>query len=72
MRTSVQRSALAQLCNYQSMVDETWARGDKPTAAEITQLRMLYVEFGMTPQSRSKVSSVGGSEEKNPFAEFAG
>lgn len=64
--------ALAQLANQESMVNELWTTGEKPTAAEITQLRMLYTEFGLTPASRVKVSSVGEAKEANPFTELLG
>jgi phage terminase small subunit len=64
--------ALAQLANQESMINELWMSGDKPTAAEITQLRMLYVEFGLTPASRPKVSAAGEKKETNPFAELLG
>jgi phage terminase small subunit len=66
--TRADRLALMTLCNYQSMVDEKWRNGEAPTAAEVTQLRMMWVEFGITPASRPKVSSVGESKKANKFA----
>ncbi|TVT39624.1 phage terminase small subunit P27 family [Hymenobacter setariae] len=30
----------------------------------------MLTQFGLTPASRSKVSALGGDEEKNPFAEM--
>lgn len=68
--TRADRLALMTLCNYQSMVDEKWRTGQNPTAAEVTQLRMMWVEFGITPASRPKVSSVGEAKKQNRFAEL--
>lgn len=48
---------LAQACNYHGYVEGVWANGEAPKAAEITQLRMLFTEFGLTPASRGNVSA---------------
>ena len=60
-------SALGHLCNMHADAVKRWRLGDKPTAADLTQLRLMYAEFGMTPASRSKAGSVGEGPKGNPF-----
>ena len=70
--TQADLTTLGHLCNLHGKCVEKWRLGSQPTAAELTQLRMFYVEFGLTPASRSKVSSAGPKDEGNPFEELAG
>ena len=70
--TRADRRALAQLCNYESASVQCWNAGSKPTAAEMTQLRMLFAEFGLTPASRVKVSSAGTGKAQSKFANLRG
>ena len=62
--------ALGTLCNLHATCVKLYRAGMEPTAAQLTQLRLYMVEFGMTPASRSKASPVGGSEKENPFKRF--
>ncbi len=61
---------LGHLCNYHAKVVSTWRMGETPKAATITQLRMMYLEFGLTPASRAKVSKSGEEPDKNAFAKL--
>ena len=70
--TEADLTALGHLCNLHGKCVEKWRLGSQPTAAELTQLRMFYVEFGLTPASRAKVSSAGEAKGKNAFAELTG
>jgi len=68
--TKGDRIALMTLCNWQADVIDAWRSRTKPTAAEVTQLRLLYQEFGLTPASRSRVSSAGDAAGTNKFAQI--
>ena len=57
---------LAHLCNYHGKIEQVWEMGEKPKAADMTQLRMLFLEFGLTPASRSGV----GGGQSDPDDEF--
>lgn len=70
--TDADLQTLGHLCNLHAKCVEKWRLGAQPTAAELTQLRMMNVEFGLTPASRAKVSSVGEGKSKNKFAGLAG
>lgn len=48
--------ALVHLCNLHARCLALWRDGDAPTAAELTQLRLMMSEFGLTPASRSKAT----------------
>lgn len=61
-------TALGHLCNLHGRCVRLWRAGESPTAAELTQLRLLFSEFGLTPASRSKASPVGeGAKSSNAF-----
>lgn len=66
--TAADLSALGHLCNLHAVCVKKTRLGGGPTAAELTQLRLFYTEFGLTPASRSKVSSVGDSASKSKYA----
>lgn len=64
--------ALEQLCNLHGECVSLWRAGrGGPTAAQLTQLRLLLVEFGLTPASRSKAAPLPGDAKGNPWAEMA-
>ncbi len=64
--TSADLTALAIYCNMLARAVMKWNARSEPSAADLTQLRMMLNEFGFTPSSRSKPAKVGG-EEVNPF-----
>lgn len=59
--------ALGHLCNLHGRCVRLWRAGESPTAAELTQLRMLFGEFGLTPATRSKAGQLGKEHDENPF-----
>lgn len=63
---------LIHFCNLHGRCLRLWRAGESPTAAELTQLRLMAGEFGLTPASRSKAGSLGEGEEANPFGALAG
>lgn len=63
-------SALGHLCQLHGECVRLWREGaGGPTAAQLTQLRLYWGEFGLTPASRSKAGVLGG-EKKSAFSEF--
>ena len=71
--TVADRLALVELCNQQSEVDQIRRSGGQPGPGDKTQLRLMYVEFGLTPSSRPKVSSVGERvDASDPWSELTG
>ncbi len=58
--------ALGHLCQLHGKIVDGYRRQIQPTAAELSQLRMYFSEFGMTPTSRTRVGGSGG-DKKNPF-----
>ena len=60
-------TALAHLCQLHGACVKLYRAGLEPTAAQLTQLRTFYAEFGLTPSSRSRVSSGGPKDDGNPF-----
>lgn len=64
-------SLLGQYCNMHAKALQKWRLGAEPTAAEMTQLRLMATEFGFTPASRFKVGS-GTKGEGNKFMELVG
>lgn len=70
--TEAALSTLGQYCNMHADAVRRWRLGDKPTAADLTQLRLMATEFGFTPASRSKATPIRDRGKKNPFEEMAG
>lgn len=64
-------SLLGQYCNMHAAAVKQWRAGLAPTAADLTQLRLMATEFGFTPASRSKIGS-GAKSKANPFQELTG
>ncbi len=64
--------ALATLCQMWGEYIEGAKVGEPVGAAHVTQMRLLLVEFGMTPSSRSKVEAVEVLEPDayDPWNEF--
>ena len=66
--TEADLSLLATLCQtYGKYVDNAIKDIDIP-ASTLTQLRMLYSEFGLTPASRSGVKAAPAEKSTNPFS----
>ena len=49
--------ALVQTAALTGRIQEMYRAGEAPKAAELTQLRLLYAEFGLTPASRTRVTA---------------
>ena len=63
---------LGHYCNLHGAIVKQWRAGMSPTAAELTQFRMLATEFGFTPASRTKAGGFKkAKEEVNPFARLS-
>ena len=62
-------SALGHLCNLHGACVKLYQAGMAPTAAQLTQLRLLLGEFGLTPASRSNAGVAEQKERGNPFLE---
>ena len=62
--------ALELLCGAWAAVRAKIRNGIAPTAAEMGAIRLLFVEFGMTPASRRKVQPAAPEKKTNPFAKF--
>lgn len=61
---------LAVLCGTYAKIIQQFKAGTMPTASQITQYRLLCVEFGLTPVSQGKVSSGNLDGKKaNKFAQ---
>lgn len=60
--------ALSHLCQLHGEIVDGYTRRIFPTASQLSQLRMYFSEFGMTPSSRSRVTAVGEGKKENPFA----
>lgn len=69
--TEASLTTLAHYCNMHADVVKRWELGDKPTAADLTQLRLMATEFGFTPASRSKAGGGSGGVSDNPWQRFA-
>jgi len=62
---------LGHMCNLHADCVASWgSKKDRPTAAYLTQLRVMYEAFGLTPASRSKAGTVGEADTGNPFAKL--
>ena len=60
---------LLHLCNLHGQCTRLWESGMSPTAAQLTQLRMFFREFGLTPGSRSMTTQLGGKSD-DPAAKY--
>lgn len=63
-------TTLAVYCNMYSAVMQEFSPRSKPSAADLTQLRLMATEFGFTPASRSKAGGGTGAKDSNPFNQF--
>ncbi len=59
--------ALGHLCRLHGEIVDGYERRLSPTASMLSQLRMLFAEFGMTPASRSRVASGKDPGKGNKF-----
>lgn len=68
--TAGDMTPLGHLCNMHCGAVLRWRLGATPTAADLTQLRLMYAEFGLTPASRSKAATVPKDAKGNAFAKL--
>lgn len=59
--------ALGHLCQLHGEIVDGYKRRIQPTAAQLSQLRMYFAEFGMTPSSRTRIGKTADGEKENPF-----
>lgn len=59
--------AFAVLCNMWGEYIDGVQSGDSVSIAHITQMRLYLIEFGLTPSSRSKVSSSKKEKNNDPW-----
>jgi len=60
--------ALSHLCQLHGQIVDGYRRQVPPTAAELSQLRMYFSEFGATPSSRSRIGTTGNGKKENRFS----
>lgn len=66
--TQLDYVVLATFCQMWGRYVEAEKAGQEVNVSHITQMRLLAVEMGMSPSSRSKVEAVGlNATERNPF-----
>lgn len=65
--TEVDLHALGHLCHLHGKLVDGYRRSVPATAAELSQLRMYFSEFGMTPSSRTRIGKGGSESPDNPF-----
>lgn len=66
--TEASLTPLAHYCNMHASAVRQWRAGMPPTAADLTQLRLMATEFGFTPASATKAGGGGGKKkDANPF-----
>jgi phage terminase small subunit len=66
--TEASLAVLGHYCNMHASAVKKWRAGMDPSAADLTQLRLMATEFGFTPASKSKAGGGGGAKtEGNPF-----
>lgn len=65
--TEASLTILGHYCNMHASALRKWRAGMEPTAAEMTQLRLMATEFGFTPASKSKAGGGNRPGEANPF-----
>ena len=58
---------LGHLCQLHGAIVDQYERRIEPTAADRSQLRMYFGEFGMSPSSRTRIPAAGGEGKTNPF-----
>lgn len=66
--TTVDIHALGHLCQMHGKILDDYSRRVTPTASEMSQLRMYFSEFGLTPSSRTRVGKGADGEKENKFA----
>lgn len=68
--TDADLSALGHLCNLHAACVRKYRAGMDPNAADLTQLRLLYGEFTLTPASRSKAAPAKAGDKGNAFTKL--
>jgi len=66
--TTADAESFAHLCQMHGQIADAYRLGNKPTPTDMAQLRMFFIEFGMTPASRTKVLMSDGAGQSNKFA----
>ncbi len=59
--------ALGHLCQLHGEIVDGYRRRLQPTAAQLSQLRMYFSEFGMTPSSRTRIGKGSDGKGENSF-----
>lgn len=65
-------TALAHLCNLHGRCVQMWRAGLQPKAAELTQLRLFFKEFHLTPHSRQAEPDADDGDEDPAESFFTG
>lgn len=58
---------LGHMCNMHDSAVRRWRARTPPLATDLTQLRLMCAEFGLTPASRSKAATIGEGSKGNAF-----
>lgn len=66
--STVDVHALGHLCQLHGKIVDEYERRNTPTAAELSQLRMYFSEFGLTPSSRTRIGKTESGKPDNAFA----
>lgn len=61
---------LELICDLYGLIAQKRSVGDDPPVTVITRLQGLLSDFGLNPSARHKVSTVGESEEADPWDEL--
>ena len=69
--TGADTTMLAHLCNVHGSVTGLWQKGMIPPSTLLTQLRLLYSAFGLTPADRAKVSRSSEDQSDDEYSEFS-
>ena len=59
--------ALGHLCQMHGRIVDDYRRRVVPSAADLSQLRMYFSEFGATPSSRTRIGTTGNAKKENRF-----
>lgn len=65
--TNADLHAMAHMCKLHAELIDGYSRKIRATASDLSQLRMYFSEFGMTPASRTRIGKTSETEEKNKF-----
>src|SRR3990167_3655274 len=66
----IDRTMLAVYCHLVAEFVQAAAKGESVIPAKIAQIRALASEFGLTPSSRARLSTLPQDEGKDPFEDI--